>query len=360
MKQITSLTEKQISKFLEYEEKWLKIGLSTEPVERDLITPNLIREKILGLKSAPIIYMSNPLSTWLAVLLCCQVENQVKNQVENQVGNQVRNQVKNQVRNQVENQVGNQVRNQVWNQVGNQVKNQVRNQVENQVENQVRNQVKNQVRNQVENQVENFIYPYIDGHFSVSYFSFYDFINKELGIKFSPLFDLYKKTTQWGFFYPLENITIICDHPRKINMKNKVLHCENGPAILYVGELKFEVYCLNGVRVSKEIVLTPADKLDPHIFLKETNVEVRREIVRKIGIENILNKLNAKILDDKGVEGYCLYALDLGDGRQRPYLRMFNPSEKVWHIEGVPPEITTVEQALESRNKSKNKPLILT
>ena len=300
MKQINSLTKEQISKFPEYVEKWVKIGLSTDPVEKDLITPNFIREKILGYKPAPIVYMDNPLSTWLAVLLFYQVWSQVWSQVRSQVGNQVRSQVK------------------------------------------------------------DFVYPYIDGHFFVGYFAFYDFMNKELGIEFSPLFGLYMKTTQWGFFYPLENITIICDHPREIYMKNGILHAEDRPAILYAGEPKFEVYVLNGVRVSKEIVLTPSDKLDSHILLKEQNTEVRREIVRKIGIEKILFELKAKVLDDKGSEGYCLYNLDLGDERVRPYLRMFNPSEKVWHLEGVSPEITTVEQALEFRNKTKNKPLILT
>jgi hypothetical protein len=413
MNKTSSLTKAQEAKFPFYVDKWIKIGLCTDPVDRtDLTTPNLIREKILGLKPTPAVYMDNPMSAWLAVLSFCkdidqirsqvwnqvwnQVENQVRSQVWNQVENQIKSQVWSQVRSQVEsqveiqvwNQVENQVRSQVWNQVESQVwsqvrsqvesqvwnqvwsqvrsqvENQVRSQVWNQVENQVRSQVRSQVESQVEiqvwNQVRSFIYPYIDGYFSASYFSFYDFMNKELNIELSPLWDLYMKTAQWGFFYPLKNVTVICDRPREIHMKNKVLHCEAGPAIRYAGEPKFEVYCLNGVKVPEEIVTTSADKLDPKLLLKEPNAQVRCEIVRKIGMENVLSKLNARILDDKGAEGYCLYDLDLGDGRRRPYLRMFNPSEKVWHIEGVPPEVATVDQALESRNKSKKKPLILT
>jgi hypothetical protein len=41
--------------------------------------------------------------------------------------------------------------------------------------------------------------------------------------------------------------------------------------------------------------------------------------------------------------------LDLGDGQKRPYLKMLNPSIGVFHIEGVPADITTVRQAINWR-----------
>ena len=94
--------------------------------------------------------------------------------------------------------------------------------------------------------------------------------------------------------------------------------------------------------------------------MKEKNAEVRREIVRKIGIERVCQKLNAKVLD-KSLNGiYELLNLDLGDGRSRPYLKMRNPSIKTYHLEGVPIEIDTVEKALNWRNQSEEKPFILT
>ncbi len=89
-------------------------------------------------------------------------------------------------------------------------------------------------------------------------------------------------------------------------------------------------------------------------ILRETNAEIRREIVRKIGIEKVCKDLNAQPIshyrDEVNGMNYELLLLDLGDGRTRPYLKMRNPSIGVYHIEGVPPEITSAEQALIWRN----------
>ena len=120
------------------------------------------------------------------------------------------------------------------------------------------------------------------------------------------------------------------------------------------------LYALNGVIVPREVVEAPAEKLDAHILLKEKNAEVRREIVRKIGIERVLKDLKATILDKQGT--YELVSLDIGDNRKRPYLKMLNPSSciPVWHIEGVPPDICSVNEAIVWRNNSKELPAVVT
>jgi len=354
------LTQKQISKFPEYVDKWVKIGLSTERISFDQvkrIVNNLYKE-ILGYNENPIIIlMDSPVSAWYATLFCNhifnnndqignqignqvwnqvgdqvrnqvwyqvwnqvrnqvgnQVWNQVKNQVENQVGDQVRNQVRNQVwnqvgnqvrnqvmnqvenqvgdqvenqvRNQVRNQVWNQVRNQVWNQVenqvGNQVGNQVRNQVGNQVWNQVRNQVWNRVRNQVRNQISNFIYPYIDGHFSSGYFSFYDYIENELDIDLGNKFSIYKETTKLELFYCFKDFCVVSQKPIEIHMKDKLLHNEKGPSIKYADG--FEFYSLHGNLVDKQIIDSIINKDKKWLLLNIKN----NNIIGYQEIQNIL------------------------------------------------------------------------
>jgi len=124
------------------------------------------------------------------------------------------------------------------------------------------------------------------------------------------------------------------------------LHCEDGPAVWWpAGE---QYYFLNGVEVTKEIVETPAHILNPHLITKTPNAEVRREIVRKVGIERICEALNARCVDRDG--DYELIILQLDDHRGRPYLKMRNPSIGVFHIEGVSPDCRTVQQALNFRN----------
>lgn len=156
-----------------------------------------------------------------------------------------------------------------------------------------------------------------------------------------------------------ENAAFVCIKPCKVNRNNNGdLHSETEMAIYWrdgYGE-----YYLNGVSVEESIVLTPSNKLDSKIILKENNAEVRREIVRKIGPEKICVDLDAKCIDktDDGV--YELLELNLGDGRSRPYLKMINPSIGTYHIEGVHPDCKTVRESLNWRNQSQEIPVVLT
>lgn len=191
-----------------------------------------------------------------------------------------------------------------------------------------------------------------------SYFAFYNYMNEVLKIKFNvqEKYDWFQKTSQISLMYPLENVCIISDRPEQIHMKDGRLHADGKPAVKYTDG--FSVWSLNGVRVTKEIAETPAMKLDPKIILKEQNAEIRREIVRKIGVERLITKLGAKVMDKRG--DYELLNINIGDNRVRPYLKMRNPSINTWHVEGIHPNCKTVEQALNWRNGTEVKPEILT
>ena len=142
-----------------------------------------------------------------------------------------------------------------------------------------------------------------------------------------------------------------------IKLNGLQLHSDSGPAV-YWPDSGQQYYFLNDVHVPKEIVETPGRELDPRLMLREQNAQVRREIVRKIGIERICRELAATCLDRQG--DYELLLLDLQDGRMRPYLKMKNPSVGVYHIEGVAPECRTVAEALAWRNQSDLPPTVLT
>lgn len=154
-----------------------------------------------------------------------------------------------------------------------------------------------------------------------------------------------------------ENVAFVCIKPCKVNRNsNGDLHSETQMAIYWrdgYGE-----YYLNGVSVEENIVLTPSNELDSKLILTEKNAEVRREIVRKIGVEKLCKDLGANVVDMK--DNYELLDLNLGDNRIRPYLKMINPSIGTYHIEGVHPDCRTVDQALEFRNGRSGQPVILT
>jgi len=159
-----------------------------------------------------------------------------------------------------------------------------------------------------------------------------------------------------GWWLPYKNVVIASEKPCEIHLRDKRLHRDHGPAILYRDG--YSVWALNGVRVSQIVAETDAVSLSPSLLLSEKNAEVRREIVRKIGVDRVYTELGGKELDSWG--NYSLITLDLQDGRHRPYLKMLNPSIGTWHIEGVHPNCRTVMDALEWRNVTKEIPEVLT
>jgi hypothetical protein len=192
------------------------------------------------------------------------------------------------------------------------------------------------------------VWPYLSGKFWAGYFAFYEFMIHEVKVEgITPLWHDLVQTSELNLIYPLDQACIISDNPTEIHIVNGRLHKDGAPSIKYADG--FSVWSLNGVQVKKEIAETPAEDLNPKMILKEGNAEVRREIVRKIGIERVCESLNARVIDTFG--DYELLNLSLGDGRVRPYLKMKNPSIGTFHIEGVHPDCKTCKEALAWRNK---------
>lgn len=195
-----------------------------------------------------------------------------------------------------------------------------------------------------------------------------------------------------GWFWPLDEATVISERPIKVELLNNRLYCDGGPAISYRDGSTF--HCLNGVKVPKEVAETPAEKLGVDLIFKTKNAQVRAEIVRKIGYERIVEETETKVVDSetidinheprftspKGFFGklrakfknqkvtyktkkirYDLLMMDIGkfieddygrtERRFRPFLRMENPSVPgLIHVEGVgepgKPFPKTVREAL--------------
>ena len=101
------------------------------------------------------------------------------------------------------------------------------------------------------------------------------------------------------------------------------------------------------------------NRIDPRDFAKIENVELRREFIRFVGIERVVQACGAEVLDKQG--DYELLSVNLGgETGAWPYLKMLNPSMGVWHLEAVEKDVSTVEQALAWRNQSDFTPEQLT
>lgn len=135
---------------------------------------------------------------------------------------------------------------------------------------------------------------------------------------------------------------IISERPikMKVDLNNRP-HCEDGPYCEWKDG--FALYCLNGIRVPKWLVETPAEKIDPILALTEKNVDVQREIIRKVGADRVLKASNAEEIDvytdGKTNLTYKLMRMKIGDSIDRMYLYFEHASMKgIYYAQPVPPE----------------------
>ena len=158
---------------------------------------------------------------------------------------------------------------------------------------------------------------------------------------------------------PCEKVCFVIEYPKNISLLNNdldtfKLHKENGLALEYGDGTGFA--WLSGVEVPEWIACTPARKLSVKKILAETNVDVRREGLRRVPIARILKDTKAKILDQvnnpkKGKHwDYQLYDMDFGDNKKRIFLRMHDVASAGYPIERVDDSNKTVLEALAWRD----------
>ena len=188
------------------------------------------------------------------------------------------------------------------------------------------------------------------GHCVAGFYCFYDFIINEIkqpSKKVMAIWNVVSQLPKFGYFNAFKSIVFTSEKPIAMHFNNRnQLHKDGAMAAEYEDGLG--VYCLNGVTVSKEIVMTSAEQLDPRLALTEKNVEVRREILRKVGMERFIQVAKTKSLHQLG--NYTLLEIPLSDDLPNSrWLKMLNPSIGIWHVERVGNECSTVEEALHWR-----------
>ena len=195
----------------------------------------------------------------------------------------------------------------------------------------------------------------LSGNQSKFWIAFYEFPEKFINPK------IYKnedslKLGMWskiadscGWWWPYENWLIISDRPKSIrwnDAERPVLHADLAPALEYRDGWK--VYCLNGIRMKEEYVMTPAEKIKPETVMAESNIDIRRELIRKVGVDRLLKC--GKVVETAGE--YALYNMApiFPNVPYAPHLLMKNPSVPgVFHLEGVSQDCRTVKHAINWR-----------
>jgi len=351
---ITKLSKQQELEIPKFIDKWIKVAVTPMNHNKSIeYTKKLY--KLMKQEEPIIIIGLSPMNT---ALLCSLFFTLVKDREGfSQLRSQLYSQLDSQLSSQLDSQLRSQLDSQLHSQLSSQLRSQLDSQLHSQLSSQLRSQLRSQLDSQLHSQLEDINQNWCLGLWWLTWCAWYDY-SKFIGVEFNEdNYDLFMNyNSEVTFIIPYKGIAFISEKPTEIHWKDKRLHNEKGLAVKYPDN--YGLYCLNGVGVTKEIVEISAEELDANLVTKEKNAEVRREIVRKIGVERVCQKLNAKVLDKQ--DAYELLNLDLGENRIRPYLKMINPSIGTFHIEGVSPDCKTVEEALSWRNGTKEKPTILT
>lgn len=92
---------------------------------------------------------------------------------------------------------------------------------------------------------------------------------------------------------------IVSDRPRvlKVDPQNRP-HCDDGPSHLWPDG--FAIYHWHGYRIppSHEWIISDPERLTVRAALSETNAELRRIMLEKIGYERVAAELDAAVLDE--------------------------------------------------------------
>lgn len=175
------------------------------------------------------------------------------------------------------------------------------------------------------------------------------FFNEVLGIEalheVGPLSRLAESAGPW---VAREQVAYVSERPTSFALDEQGrLHCEDGPALAYPKGKP--LYAWHGVRVPAAVILTP-ERITTKTIRRERNVEVRRVMVERFGLERFFASGHA-VLRDESSYGKLWGSTPRKEFRASQWLELQNStpepdgSHKTYILE-VPPWFSTAHEAV--------------
>jgi len=188
------------------------------------------------------------------------------------------------------------------------------------------------------------------GQHEAPWFGWYDYLYEACHLQYiEKMHGLSGLVQHGGWGVMLDDVYLCAERTSAVVMNAEhICHNPHRQAISYPDGNG--VYILNGIRMEEWMVMTSADELTGSRILGVSNVDQRREIIRRLGIERVLEKIPHTVLETTHDGMYSLLECDLTPSHSAAkFLKMRNPSIGVWHVEGVHPDCRTVQQAINWR-----------
>lgn len=180
------------------------------------------------------------------------------------------------------------------------------------------------------------------GNLSAGYLSFYNYFDEVIGLdgieEIRPLLDIARHGGPVAMY---DGLAIVYERPAEMHFDDEHnLHSETGPALRYSDG--FSLYCWHGTDFPEQWLTTPPT---PEEALHWPNIEQRRVACEMVGWDNILEQLDAKIIDedDDPMIG-TLVEVHLPDMDPERFLRVKCGTGRRFALP-VPPDMETALQA---------------
>ncbi|WP_445243401.1 DUF6745 domain-containing protein [Microcoleus sp. AR_TQ3_B6] len=146
-----------------------------------------------------------------------------------------------------------------------------------------------------------------------------------------------------GWIFPFENICLVCDRPLhlRFDAENRP-HAEGEPAIAFADG--YSLYFHHGVKLPEKYGKVHSDLWQAEWLLSESNAELRRVLIERIGYDRICQQLQAVELDSW--QEYTLLKIDNADVEPIYLLKMTCPSTGFIHVLRVPPDLESAQEAI--------------
>jgi hypothetical protein len=363
------LTPAQDQQLLVLRDKWLRIGLSTQPAERRWAEAGVQMAYRAANLEPPthVLWCDSPLAGALAASWLAQGSGrsarrgslpQIKEQVRAQLLAQLPERVRHAVGAPVKDRVNDLVRDRIVNGVGDLVEFQCNIQVRVHVYDvldrrlwalvgdQIRAQLSSQLRYEVAARAQLGRCAY--GQYDASWVAFcYAFRMFGLIAATEGLGGIRTITENCGWWWPLEGLCVLTERPTRLECDEEGrLHSASGPALAYPDG--WSIYAWHGVRVPEVAILRP-ESITVRQIQHETNIELRRVLLERYGFDRYVVNGGAQPIhsDTFGT----LYRCELPGEEPRFMVSVTNSTAEAdgtfrLYVLRVPPGITTAREAV--------------
>ncbi len=307
MKKITKLTPEQEAELPRFRQRYLDIACGGGRIDRDSLQSAMNDAYAVIGKPAPALFIfDSPAACMLALKIFAMPETS-----------------------QLRSQLWSQLRSQLWSQL------------ESQLESQLWSQLESQLRSQsIYN--PNYLWGSQDLYW-LAWGRFAAKIGVALDSETIRILDIMERISmQCEWWWPYENIVVVSERPTTVRWDDESrLHCENGPAVEYADGYSLSLW--HGQSIPGEWVTGNPPKASE--ALHWSNMDQRAAACEIVGWANILDELDAKVIDDSGDHVWGrLVEVDLPDSGRERFLDALCGTGRRFALP-VPPKTKSVDEA---------------